>query len=155
MTDITTFLEIKFKDKYDKNGKPYIHHLNTVAINVYDRYRDFDDMFANDLKITALLHDIFEDTDATEDEVRKLIGVNDRVIEALLILTRSKDDTYMNYIEKVSKNEIATIVKLADLKHNMDITRYTVLDDDVFSLLKRYHKAYNFLINTYKHVQNF
>ena len=142
---IGEFIEKKFSGKVDKAGKPYVCHLNSVAMNVLDTYFDFDETFLDELEATALLHDIFEDTDATEVEVRNLIGVDDKVIEALWVLTRSKDDTYMDYIEKVSKNEIATIVKLADLKHNMDITRYDVLEDSAFSLLKRYHKAYKFL----------
>ena len=147
---IGQFIEKKFSGKVDKAGKPYVCHLNSVAMSVLDTYFDFDETFLDELEATALLHDIFEDTDATEVEVRNLIGVDDKVIEALWVLTRSKDDTYMDYIEKVSKNEIATIVKLADLKHNMDITRYDTLDDGVFSLLKRYHKAYKHLIDLTK-----
>jgi hypothetical protein len=44
-------------------------------------------------------------------------------------------------------NEIATTVKLCDLRDNMDIRRYRELDDSAFSLLKRYHKAYWYLKN--------
>lgn len=148
---ITDFIAEKFKDKVDKARAPYICHLITVANIASDKCWDIeDDVFVNEVFATALLHDIFEDTNATEDEIRNLIGVDNNVIQAVKILTRSKDDTYMEYIKKVSTNKIATLVKLADLEHNMDITRYDTFNDIQFDLLKRYHKAYKHLINLTK-----
>ena len=143
------FVFEKFKDKVDKAGKPYFYHLSSVADITYDiirgtHYSDDDIMFNN----IALLHDIFEDTETSVDEIKCACpDVTDEVIEKVKILTRSKEETYMEYIDRVSKDKVASIVKLADLKHNMDITRYDTLDDGVFSLLKRYHKAYKYIID--------
>lgn len=145
--DTFKFVEKKFENITDKAGSEYINHLMRVRDGIFDIYH----FKSHDEKITAIcaayLHDIFEDTDATEEEVKRECDVDDGVIEIVKLLTRDKNDTYMQYIEKLSTNKLAKIIKLADLKDNMDITRYSELKDEVFSLLKRYHKAYNFLIN--------
>lgn len=145
--DIYDFVGEKFEGKVDKNGESYFYgHLKRVAHYAYDSdYLPYD--IREKLYDIGLLHDIFEDTDTTEDELREVEGVTDEVIEIVKILTRRKDETYMQYIERVSINEIATTVKLCDLRDNMDIRRYRELDDSAFSLLKRYHKAYWFLKN--------
>lgn len=145
--DTFKFVEKKFENITDKAGSEYINHLMRVRDGIFDIYH-----FKNhDEKVTAIcaayLHDIFEDTDVTEEEVKDKCDVTDDVIEIVKLLTRDKNDTYMQYIEKLSTNKMARIIKLADLRDNMDITRYPVLKDEVFSLLKRYHKAYNFLIS--------
>jgi (p)ppGpp synthase/HD superfamily hydrolase len=140
---VLDFVKRKFKDKVDKAGAPYIMHLTSVAAYAYIPHEPA--YIKSTIESVALLHDVFEDTDATEAEIRNLIGVDDTVIDVVKLLTRDKADTYMEYIAKVSENRIASLVKIADLYHNMQITRYDVLDDSVFSLLKRYHKAYKFL----------
>lgn len=140
---VLDFVKRKFKDKVDKAGAPYIMHLRSVAEHAYIPHEPA--YIKSTIESVALLHDVFEDTDATEAEIRNLIGVDDTVIDAVKLLTRDKADTYMEYIAKVSENRIASLVKIADLYHNMQITRYDVLDDSVFSLLKRYHRAYKFL----------
>lgn len=144
--NVFEFVENKFKGIVDKAGNSYIYHLYSVSNYVLLSVSVLSEKFMK-CKYAALLHDIFEDTDTSEDEVRTLDGVDDEVIEAVKCLTRSKDETYMEYIERVSKNPIAKVVKLADLKDNMDITRYESFDDVSISLLERYHKAYKYLID--------
>lgn len=146
MLSIIDFVKEKHKDQTDKAGQPYISHLMRVADKM-QKYSNGDSVIDLKRYIIALLHDIFEDTDATEEDVKKLPDVDELIINTVKLLTRSKDDTYMQYIEKVSKNRLATEVKLADLEDNMDITRLDKLDDDAFSLLKRYHKAWKYLSN--------
>ena len=50
-------------------------------------------------------------------------GFNKEIIEALKLLTHKKEIPYMEYIAKISKNDIAKKVKIEDLKHNMDTRR--------------------------------
>lgn len=140
----------KFDDKFDKAGVPYMVHLKTVtelALIIAMEHRDVNIEY---VKHASILHDILEDTDTTEDDLKILIGVNDEIIEIIKLLTRQKDDTYMQYIEKISTNKTAMVIKIADLYHNMQITRYETLHDETFSLLKRYHKAYKFLTKKIK-----
>ena len=52
----------------------------------------------------------------------------------------------MEYIERVSGNSIAREVKLADLRHNMDLTRkQEITEKDIEHLKKKYVPAYNLL----------
>jgi len=51
------------------------------------------------------------------------LGVSVEVIEALRLLTKLKGIDYFEYINKIKSNELATKVKIADLKHNSDLTR--------------------------------
>ncbi len=63
-----------------------------------------------------------EDTKWTLKEL-EAEGFPTGVLEAVRLLTREKDVPYMAYIERLSGNQIARKVKLADLEHNSDLTR--------------------------------
>lgn len=133
---LLTFIGEKFKDKVDKAGKPYIEHLYRVAIPF---------LVEPKLYYIALLHDIFEDTDVTEKELLSFEEIDDDSIKILKLLTREKDESYMQYIKKIATNEIAIKIKMSDLKDNMDITRLDKIKDEDIARLKKYHKAYKFL----------
>ena len=51
----------------------------------------------------------------------------------------------MDYVAEIKKNTIATKVKLADLKHNSDITRLSVVDEKALERKTKYEKAIKFL----------
>ncbi len=103
-----------FKDKVDKSGTPYLIHL----LNVYSGVSLYSE------KIVALLHDIVEDTELTFEDLKEL-GFPVDIINQLWYLTREESEEYKDYIERIiSSNNIHTYnVKLADLKHNMDLSR--------------------------------
>ena len=54
---------------------------------------------------------------------------------------------YMDYVEKISHNATARKVKLADLKHNSDLTRLSPEQIDEYALKRtaKYKKAIKFL----------
>ena len=52
----------------------------------------------------------------------------------------------MDYIEQVNKNEIARNVKIADLKHNMDLSRLNNITDKDLKRVEKYKKAYDLLM---------
>ena len=95
----------------DKAGKDYILHPMTVA-----SYMDTDIE-----KTIAYLHDVLEDTDVTVDALRKIFP--NEIVDTLITLTHKKDESYFEYIQRVSKSKLAKKVKVADLLHNLDITR--------------------------------
>ena len=95
----------------DKAGKDYILHPMTVA-----SYMDTDTE-----KTIAYLHDVLEDTDVTVDALRKIFP--NEIVDTLITLTHRKDESYFEYIQRVSKSKLAKKVKVADLLHNLDITR--------------------------------
>ena len=128
--------KILFADKLDKGKKPYMEHLLQLR----------DSVETQNQKIIALLHDTIEDLKITKEELEE-IGFPKNITETILILSRKskpKED-YNEYIERIikSNNEDALEVKLADLKHNMDISRIekpTVKDFE--RIEKRYRPNY-------------
>lgn len=158
---LLAFVGEKFKDKVDKAGCSYIQHLFRVADAAFNMcyFREetsglLHDIFedtSNKLYRIGLLHDIFEDTDTSVEELREY--VDEEIIDAVKILTRhpynkksipTQRDTYMEYINSIieSGNILAIMVKLCDLKDNMDITRFDNFNNVSIDLLKRYHRAY-------------
>ena len=126
----------KHKNQTDKAGNPYILHPLHVMENVNSK----------EGKIVAILHDIIEDTDITEDYLLK-IGLSKRIVDAVVALTRSEDIDYQEYIKNLSSNPLAKEVKLADLEHNLDLKRLPTLEEKDLERNRKYQFAYNYLIN--------
>lgn len=126
----------KHKNQTDKAGNPYILHPLHVMENVNSK----------EGKIIAILHDIIEDTDVTEDYLLK-IGLSKRIVDAVIALTRSEDIDYQEYIKNLSSNPLAKEVKLADLEHNMDLKRLPTLEEKDLERNRKYQIAYHYLIN--------
>lgn len=51
------------------------------------------------------------------------------MLTALQLLTHDAAVPYMDYVVAIKSNRIATTVKLADLRHNSDLTRLDVMDE--------------------------
>jgi (p)ppGpp synthase/HD superfamily hydrolase len=123
------------KGKKDIAGMPYIDHLSNVAEKCM-RASFFH-------KAIGWLHDILEDTDCTEHILRK--NFPDSIVDVVIILTKIKDESYDEYIIRVSENKDASFVKIIDLRHNMDITRLNKLRFMDLIRLQKYHKGLKFL----------
>ena len=100
------------KNQKDKSGLPYVFHPFHLAEQMDDE----------DSTVVALLHDVAEDSEYTLKDIKDM-GFGDSVIEALTLLTHDDAVPYMEYVEKIKTNPLATKVKLADLEHNSDLTR--------------------------------
>ena len=118
----------------DRAGKPYILHPITVALKM-----DTKDEF-----ITALLHDVMEDSNYTAEDLREA-GIPEHIIEALLLLTHDKNEDYLKYVAKIKKNELAKAVKLGDLQHNSDLSRLPAITDADIVRANKYHNAMTIL----------
>ena len=121
-------------DQTDKNGIPYIYHPIHLAEQMDDE---------NTICV-ALLHDVVEDTDITLEEL-KSEGFHDEVIAALKLLTHDDKVPYMEYVRAVKTNAIATKVKLADLRHNSDLTRLDIVDEKAMKRAEKYKEAIKLL----------
>jgi (p)ppGpp synthase/HD superfamily hydrolase len=125
-----------FEGKFDKGGQPYILHCLHVMNQM-----DENDM---DLRCVAVLHDLLEDTEWTELDLL-MEGFNGKVVKAIVALTKAKGQSYDDYIQQVKDNEMARKVKIADLKHNSDITRMKGVTDKDMERIGKYFKAYKYL----------
>ena len=126
----------KHKEQTDKSQIPYVFHPWHVA-----------EEFTDETKvIVALLHDVLEDTDTTESDLEK-IGFSKTIIESLKLLNHNKNEEYFDYIKKIATNNIARSVKIADLKHNMDLTRLEEITDKDIERVKKYQKCLEYLVN--------
>ena len=99
-------------DQVDKAGAPYILHSETVASFVTKDVK----------KIVAYLHDVIEDTPYQLSDLEEA-GFSSEIIKAVDLLTRKDGQSYKQYLKLVKTNELARVVKLADLKHNSDLSR--------------------------------
>lgn len=118
------------KNQVDKNGMPYIYHPVHLAEQMTDE---------NTICV-ALLHDVVEDTDITFEDLSKE-GFPDEIIAALKLMTHEKSVPYMDYVKQIATNPIASAVKLADLRHNSDLTRLDVVDEKALARAEKYKQA--------------
>lgn len=122
------------KGQVDKAGAPYILHPETVASFVTK----------DDEKIVAYLHDVIEDTPCQLRDLENA-GFSSEIIKAVDLLTRKTGQSYKQYLKLVKTNELARVVKLADLKHNSDLSRLTYVTENDIKRLKKYQDAIVFL----------
>lgn len=122
--------------QFDKNGLPYIFHPWHLAEQMDDK----------DSIVVALLHDVLEDC---EIDVQELVeaGFNQRVIDALIILKHYANTDYYDYIKKVGQNELARRVKIADLRHNADLTRLDAVGKKDLARAEKYNKSLKYLLS--------
>lgn len=121
---------------YDKGGMPYIHHPLHLA----------EQMSTEEETAAALLHDVIEDSCVTADELISK-GIPACVTEAVVLLTKPLDEDYPDYVRRVAENPLAKKVKLADLKHNSDISRLSDVTEADLARLEKYKKAIEILTN--------
>lgn len=135
---VLKFMYKKHQNQVDKQGIPYVFHPFIVA----------NSMETEDETIVALLHDVLEDTNTTVKELYEL-GLSQEIVSALLTMTHQEGEDYFDYIERISKNKLATKVKIADLHHNMDITRFanTAIPDSYLKKYKIYAESLEYLEN--------
>lgn len=122
------------KEQTDKSGLPYVFHPFHLA----------EQMQTEDTTIVALLHDVVEDTDYTIEDLVKM-GFSKAVTDAIALMTHEKGVDYMEYVAAIKENPIAKIVKLADLRHNSDISRLESVDQKALERREKYLKAIAFL----------
>ena len=66
-------------------------------------------------------------------------------MNALALMTHDDDVPYMDYVAGLKDNPIARTVKLADLRHNSDLTRLDFIDDTARERVEKYARAISIL----------
>lgn len=118
----------------DKAGLPYILHPLRLMLKQ-------DNLEA---MITAVLHDVVEDTDLSLEHIAEY-GFSSSVLDALRLLTHDKSTPYQEYIEAIAGNSLARQVKQADLLDNMDLSRLPSPQEKDFLRIEKYKSAYQYL----------
>ncbi len=105
----------------DKGGMAYLEHVKRVANKVTEGipwgYTEHEQLWA-----TAMLHDVMEDSRVlTLSDLYFIFGTT--VGDAVVAITHMDGEKYWDYMDRVSHNELATRVKVADIRDNLDIDR--------------------------------
>jgi len=109
-------------------NKPYIEHLNSVAKILMDA------RFDEDIVLTcAYLHDVIEDTDATEQDIANLFGFN--IAEHVRLLTNSIKTNH------IGLSGVSAIVKVADRISNQE----ACIESQNLGLGFKYIKDYKYI----------
>lgn len=110
-----------------KSGDPYFSHPLEVAEILTKMHLDCDTI------VTALLHDVVEDTAATIEEIRELFGdkiaeLVDGVTKLSILEMQTKDqkqaENFRKFVLAMSNDIRVLLVKLADRLHNMRTLHY-------------------------------
>lgn len=88
---------------------PYIDHPRAVASRVTG------DVAA---ECAAWLHDVLEDTNVTEDEMRAR-GIPEEAISCVKLLTKNEQTEYEPYLAAIKAHPTARKVKIADMLANL------------------------------------
>lgn len=121
MEKALAFAAEKHEGQFRIGGEPYISHPAAVASILADWG------FGEEYQIAGLFHDLLEDTDATEEEIRALSG--DAVLDAVKRLTKQKGYRMESYIAAIKENPVSFAVKAADRLHNL---RSAVVSTEAF-----------------------
>lgn len=122
------------KDQTDKSGLPYVFHPFHLAEQMPDELTT----------IVALLHDVVEDTEYTLSDLREM-GFPEEAVAAIALMTHSDGVPYLDYVAKIKDNPIARKVKLADLRHNSDLSRLDHVDGTALARVEKYAAAIRIL----------
>lgn len=124
------------KAQTDKSGMPYVFHPFHLAEQMQDEVTT----------TVALLHDVVEDTEYTFADLSEM-GFPPVVLDALRLLTHDDTVPYMDYVREVKKNPVAAAVKLADLRHNSDLSRMDEVTEKVLARREKYLQAMQLLLD--------
>ena len=118
----------------DKAGQPYILHPLRVMLQMDSELE----------RITAVLHDVIEDSDMGFDDLRRE-GFSKPVIEAVESVTKRPQEDYEDFVKRAGRHPVGKKVKLADLKDNLDFTRLKKITDKDVARAEKYLQAVEIL----------
>ncbi len=107
--DVRALAELAHAGQVDKIGTAYFEHVQAVAAGLAP--------FGDDLVMAGLLHDVVEDTDWTAERLLAA-GVPGRVVAIVEAVTNQDGVPYQDKIRRITRDPLATLVKIADNAHN-------------------------------------
>ena len=118
------------RGQVDKSGRPYIGH----QLRVMDR------VSGDHERMTAVLHDVLEDTHVTKDDL-VAAGCPVEVITAVVAISKVPGEGQETYLTRVAANPIALTVKFADIADNSSPERLHYLDEHTQERLRAKYRA--------------
>jgi len=100
----------------DKAGEPYVGHCDRVAAKLTNERA----------KTVAWLHDVLEDTEVSEADLRQQF--DGETVDAVVALTNFDGESKEDYYARVRANDLARQVKHADIHDNLDPMRTARLE---------------------------
>ncbi|MFK1019532.1 GTP pyrophosphokinase [Pseudomonas aeruginosa] len=122
--------------QFSVSGNTYIlHPLRLMA--------RFTDPFE---QAVSLLHDVIEDSDTTAEDLLNE-GFPENVVEAVVLLSRRRGESYEVFIERICPHPLARKIKLADIEDNLNVLRLASLGEPDLRRVSKYHQAWRRLQN--------
>jgi (p)ppGpp synthase/HD superfamily hydrolase len=96
-----------------------VSYFEGHLMGVYQVVKDLSGHLDEEMFVTALLHDVLEDTEFTYQDIADRFGT--AVANNVLWLTKPKDYSYEKYVDRLLEggSDTAVVVKLADRQFNM------------------------------------
>jgi (p)ppGpp synthase/HD superfamily hydrolase len=116
-----------------EDGTPYIMHPLRIMMS----------MDTVEEKIVAILHDVVEDTETGIEQIEA--AFTPYIAEVVNKLSRRSTETYETYIKQILVNSMATKIKMADLRDNLNLLELKKFDDYRVKRARKYIKAYKTL----------
>jgi (p)ppGpp synthase/HD superfamily hydrolase len=141
-------------DQVDKAKEPYLLHPLWVSATLSETpYRSVLKRHMSALseeekeyaQCVALLHDMIEDSPITSSDLLTLYHLPKDIVEAVIILTKTKGEDYSLYLKRVKENKLARVVKLSDLLHNSDLRRLSRIKEEDIQRRLKYLKSILYL----------
>ena len=127
------------RNQVDKHKNPYILHVLRVVGD--------PSLTTEEERVVAALHDVIEDTYI--NSIKRLVGIDlpalaawPEALTALDLITRKPHQDYYGYIHHLAKNDIARVVKIADINDHL-----TPPLPRPNTLIGRYERARHKLVN--------
>lgn len=126
-----------FDGRVDRQGEPYIAHAVRVTL----------DVGTDDERVVAMLHDVFEWGTVTLRQFHAQ-KFPKRIVDAVDALTKRRGESIAEHVERVRASELASAVKIADLRDNALAWRLDALDGATRAKLVRMYRETAELLGT-------
>lgn len=136
--DAVSLANLAHKDQKDKCGLPYILHPMRVCTSVIEH--------GETAAVLGVLHDTLEDGvnlgETVEARLDYLMtnGLTSYEATLLIALTHMETEPYMSYIDRVMDYPLSRIIKIADIRDNLNPSRLSKLIQSEQDRLKAKYK---------------
>src|ERR1039457_1150634 len=129
-------------EQTDLGGYPYMLHPLRVLCAVESHIRNMKIADRESILCSAVLHDVIEDSKYriyAEESIK--FRISDITFKTVKTLSRNKEESWNKYINRVNEHWAPRIIKICDLKDNLDNSRLKEITDIDLNRNRMYTKA--------------